>query len=156
VACTRDVAARRAARDYDQGNTVVNVEHAPEHIAADDHVIDSGPGAGQIGGRLSSKQRRSGARTPSPHRPRAARRLRDAPPAASARARQVSASLARARPQPERRHGRDPARDGRLGRGKVQPSSVLVGHSTAIPTGDCDAIEGRGAIAEVVAEPSRR
>ncbi len=36
----------------DQGNTVVVVEHAPEIIAAADHVIEIGPGAGHLGGRL--------------------------------------------------------------------------------------------------------
>lgn len=36
----------------DQGNTVVLVEHAPELIAAADHVIDLGPGAGRFGGEI--------------------------------------------------------------------------------------------------------
>ncbi|MFP6639077.1 MAG: excinuclease ABC subunit A, partial [Myxococcota bacterium] len=36
----------------DQGNTVVVVEHAAEILAAADHVIDLGPGAGRLGGRL--------------------------------------------------------------------------------------------------------
>ncbi len=35
-----------------QGNTVVVVEHAPEVVAAADHVIDLGPGAGRLGGQL--------------------------------------------------------------------------------------------------------
>jgi len=35
-----------------QGNTVVVVEHAPEIVAAADHVIDLGPGAGRLGGEL--------------------------------------------------------------------------------------------------------
>jgi len=39
-------------RIRDQGNTVVVVEHAPEVIAAADHVIDLGPGAGRHGGRV--------------------------------------------------------------------------------------------------------
>ena len=34
----------------DHGNTVVVVEHAPEIVAAADHVIDLGPGAGRQGG----------------------------------------------------------------------------------------------------------
>ncbi len=50
----RDVArllgVLRAIRD--QGNTVVVVEHAPEIVEAADHVIDLGPGAGRLGGRL--------------------------------------------------------------------------------------------------------
>jgi excinuclease ABC subunit A len=36
----------------DQGNTVVVVEHAPEIVAAADHLIDLGPGAGRLGGAL--------------------------------------------------------------------------------------------------------
>jgi excinuclease ABC subunit A len=36
----------------DQGNTVVVVEHAPEIVAAADHLIDLGPGAGRRGGAL--------------------------------------------------------------------------------------------------------
>jgi excinuclease ABC subunit A len=40
----------RAIRDG--GNTVVVVEHAPEIVAAADHVIDLGPGAGRAGGRI--------------------------------------------------------------------------------------------------------
>jgi len=34
----------------DQGNTLVVVEHAAEIVAAADHVIDLGPGAGRLGG----------------------------------------------------------------------------------------------------------
>lgn len=36
----------------DLGNTIVVVEHEREIIAAADHVIDIGPGAGELGGRL--------------------------------------------------------------------------------------------------------
>ncbi len=36
----------------DQGNTVVVVEHAPEIVAAADHVVDLGPGAGREGGHV--------------------------------------------------------------------------------------------------------
>ena len=36
----------------DHGNTVVVVEHAKEVIAAADHVIELGPGAGRLGGRV--------------------------------------------------------------------------------------------------------
>ena len=50
----RDVArlleVLRAIRDH--GNTVVLVEHAPEMIAAADHVIDLGPGPGRDGGAI--------------------------------------------------------------------------------------------------------
>ncbi len=47
---SRLLAVLRAIRD--QGNTVVVVEHAPEIVEAADHVIDLGPGAGRLGGRL--------------------------------------------------------------------------------------------------------
>jgi excinuclease ABC subunit A len=46
----RLLAVLRAIRD--QGNTLVVVEHAPEIVAAADHVIDLGPGAGRAGGRV--------------------------------------------------------------------------------------------------------
>ncbi|HZG03677.1 MAG TPA: excinuclease ABC subunit UvrA [Streptomyces sp.] len=36
----------------DKGNTVVVVEHDPDVIAAADHVVDMGPGAGQNGGEV--------------------------------------------------------------------------------------------------------
>ncbi len=35
-----------------QGNTVVVVEHDPDIILSSDHIIDLGPGAGELGGRL--------------------------------------------------------------------------------------------------------
>ncbi|MBI1750938.1 MAG: excinuclease ABC subunit UvrA [Acidobacteria bacterium] len=36
----------------DQGNTILVVEHDPETIAAADHVLDLGPGAGELGGKV--------------------------------------------------------------------------------------------------------
>jgi excinuclease ABC subunit A len=50
----RDTAGLLAelARLKDAGNTVLLVEHDPEVIAAADHVIDLGPGAGEEGGRV--------------------------------------------------------------------------------------------------------
>jgi excinuclease ABC subunit A len=36
----------------DLGNTVLVVEHDPEAIRAADHIVDLGPGAGELGGRL--------------------------------------------------------------------------------------------------------
>ena len=39
-------------RIRDRGNTLVVVEHAPEFVAAADHVIDLGPGAGRLGGEV--------------------------------------------------------------------------------------------------------
>ncbi len=43
----------------DQGNTVVVVEHAAEVLAAADHVIDLGPGAGREGGELIAQGERA-------------------------------------------------------------------------------------------------
>ena len=36
----------------DLGNTILVVEHDPDVIRAADHVLDLGPGAGELGGRL--------------------------------------------------------------------------------------------------------
>src|SRR5699024_5131659 len=36
----------------DKGNTVLVVEHDPDVIAAADHIVDMGPGAGGDGGRV--------------------------------------------------------------------------------------------------------
>jgi excinuclease ABC subunit A len=36
----------------DLGNTIVLVEHDPDTIAAADHILDLGPGAGELGGRI--------------------------------------------------------------------------------------------------------
>lgn len=36
----------------DKGNTVLVIEHKPEVIAAADHIVDMGPGAGQNGGEI--------------------------------------------------------------------------------------------------------
>ncbi len=36
----------------DQGNTILVVEHDPETIAAADYVLDLGPGAGELGGKI--------------------------------------------------------------------------------------------------------
>ncbi len=47
----RIVTLLRALRD--KGNTVLVVEHHPDVIAAADHVIDLGPGAGALGGNVT-------------------------------------------------------------------------------------------------------
>jgi excinuclease ABC subunit A len=51
----RDTAKLRAAllRLRDRGNTVVVIEHDRQIIAAADHVIDFGPGAGEEGGQVT-------------------------------------------------------------------------------------------------------
>jgi excinuclease ABC subunit A len=36
----------------DAGNTVITVEHDPQVMRAADHIIDCGPGAGQLGGKI--------------------------------------------------------------------------------------------------------
>ncbi len=46
----RLIATLRRLRDL--GNTVIVVEHDEETIAAADHVVDFGPGAGRLGGRV--------------------------------------------------------------------------------------------------------
>jgi excinuclease ABC subunit A len=47
-----DRLVRMLRRLCDQGNTVVVVEHDPAILAAADHVVDMGPGAGEAGGRV--------------------------------------------------------------------------------------------------------
>jgi excinuclease ABC subunit A len=44
-------------RVRDRGNTVVVVEHAPEVIEHADHIVDLGPGAGRLGGRVIAEGR---------------------------------------------------------------------------------------------------
>jgi excinuclease ABC subunit A len=47
-----DRLVRMLRRLCEQGNTVVVVEHDPALLAAADHLVDLGPGAGEAGGRL--------------------------------------------------------------------------------------------------------
>lgn len=56
----------------DAGNAVVAVEHDLQIVAAADHVLEIGPGAGEVGGLLVA----AGAPTALPHDSRTARRLR--------------------------------------------------------------------------------
>ena len=44
--------SEEVVRLRDRGNTVLIVEHNPEIIAIADHIIDMGPGAGALGGRV--------------------------------------------------------------------------------------------------------
>ncbi|MCP2164318.1 excinuclease ABC, A subunit [Goodfellowiella coeruleoviolacea] len=65
----------------DNGNTVLAVEHDPDVIAAADHVIDIGPGAGDNGGRVvftGDVAALSTADTPTGRHMRARTRLKDA------------------------------------------------------------------------------
>jgi excinuclease UvrABC ATPase subunit len=65
----------------DKGNTVLVVEHDRDVIAAADHVVDLGPGAGDDGGRVVFEGSVAGLRdaaTPTGEALRRARRLKDA------------------------------------------------------------------------------
>ena len=150
------LAVLRAIRD--QGNTVVVVEHAPEIIAAADHVIDLGPGAGRLGGRLLVEGTVAAVRaTPESltgrvlrgdfaTRPRPRRRARGKLRIVGARAHNLKNVTV------EIPLGQLVCVTGVSGAGKSSlVRSVLVGHLQGDPDrGECDAIEGRGAIAEVV------
>jgi excinuclease ABC subunit A len=152
----RLLAVLRAIRD--QGNTVVVVEHATAIIEAADHIVDLGPGAGRLGGRLLVEG------------PVAA--LRAHPDSPTARA--LRGELA-SRPRPRRRAaGRLAIRGARAhnlrdvrvdvplgqlvcvtgvsGAGKSSlVRSVLVGQLEGDPErGACDAIEGREEVDAVV------
>jgi len=142
----------------DQGNTVVLVEHAPEIIAAADHVIDLGPGAGRLGGRLvvegtvaevrAHPESLTGRvlRGDFAQRPRPRRRARGRLRIVGARAnnlRDVSVDVPL---------GQLVCVSGVSGAGKSSlVRSVLVGHLTGDPErGPCERIEGAGAIDGVV------
>jgi excinuclease ABC subunit A len=152
----RLLAVLRSIRD--QGNTVVVVEHAPEVIEAADHVIDLGPGAGRLGGRLVVEGdvaavrahpdsltgrvlRGDLARRPRPRR-RASGRLRIVG-ATAHNLQDVTVDVPL---------GQLVCVTGVSGAGKSSlVRSVLVGHLTRDPErGPCRAIEGAGAIAHVV------
>jgi excinuclease ABC subunit A len=152
----RLLAVLRAIRD--QGNTVVVVEHAPEIIEAADHVIDLGPGAGRLGGRLVVEG--------------PVERVRAHPDSLTGRV--LRGDFAR-RPRPRRRPSgrlrvvgavahnlKDVTVDVPLGQlvcvtgvsGAGKSSlvrAVLVGHLTGDPDrGPCTRIEGAGAVDGVV------
>ncbi len=82
----------------DRGNTVVLVEHDPEVIETADHVIDLGPGAGTLGGRLLFEGT-----------PRALSRVRS-----SATGAQLARRLARAEEPEGRNPAGTPGRGGRI------------------------------------------
>jgi len=152
----RLLAVLRGIRDL--GNTVVVVEHAPEVVAAADHVIDLGPGAGRHGGRLIVEGPVDAVR----RHP------------ASATGRALRGEGERARRRPRRARGRLRIRGARAhnlcdlsvelplgclvvvtgvsGAGKSSlVRDVLVRHLRGEPErGDCDAVEGADAVGEVV------
>lgn len=75
---TQLVALLKSLRD--KGNTVLVVEHDPDVIAAADHVIDLGPGAGQDGGRVVYQGGVAGlADTPTGHHLRHRPRIKENP-----------------------------------------------------------------------------
>jgi excinuclease ABC subunit A len=145
-------------RIRDQGNTVVVVEHAPEIVAAADHVIDLGPRGGRRGGRLVFEGSVAELRAhPDSLTGRALRgefRLRTRPP----RPRQGQLRIVGARAH----NLKDvtvgiPLRQlvvvsGVSGAGKSSLiGSVLVGHLRRDPErGECDRIEGAAWLSEVV------
>jgi excinuclease ABC subunit A len=154
-------------RIRDQGNTLVVVEHAPELIGAADHVIDLGPGAGRLGGRVIAEGEVSALRAdPASLTGRALAGTLDAAP------RRPRAARGRLRVVGAREHNlRDVSVDVPLGQLVVVSGvsgagkstlvrSVLVGQLRRDPErGACARIEGADAIDEVVlvdgALPSR-
>jgi excinuclease ABC subunit A len=141
----------------DRGNTVVVVEHAPEVVAAADHLIDLGPGAGRNGGCVVAEGSvaevtRSDSLTARALRgelgfaPRARRRRRGALRVIGARERNLQ-NLSVEFPL-----GQLVAVTGVSGAGKsTLVRAVLVGGLRGDPErGACDRIEGREAIRDVV------
>ncbi len=142
----------------DQGNTVVVVEHAPEVVAAADHVIDLGPAAGRGGGRLVVEG--------------SVETVRQHPSSLTGRALRGEYDVVSRRPRPARGHLRivgaseNNLRDltveiplgqlvvatGVSGAGKsTLVRSVLVGHLLREPDrGACLRIEGAEALDDVV------
>ena len=119
----RLLATLERLRDF--GNTVIVVEHDEETIAAADHVVDFGPGAGVLGGRDRARghagRASSAARSSLTGAYLSGRRAIDVPGARRAAQRAALKIERRAREQPEGRRRRDPARradggDRRLGR----------------------------------------
>ncbi len=172
----------------DQGNTVVVVEHSLDIVAAADHVIDLGPGAGRHGGEIVVEGPVSAIRSCANSETGRAllKESNSASPAGKRSSREFAARLARLSgrgpPREARAHlkiinarannlrnltveiplGQLVAVTGVSGAGKSSLiRSVLVGQLRAEPErGDCDAIEGAGAIDEVVVvdphPPARR
>ena len=153
-----DRLVRVLERIRDQGNTVVVVEHAPEIVAAADHVIDLGPRGGRLGGRLVFEGSVAELRAhPDSLTGRALRgefRLRTRPP----RPRQGQLRIVGARAHNLKDVTVEiPLRQlvvvsGVSGAGKSSLiGSVLVGHLRRDPErGECDRIEGASWLSEVV------
>ena len=83
----------------DLGNTILVVEHDPDVIRAADHLLDLGPGAGELGGRLlaaGTVDEVRTTRTPSPANISPAARKLPSPSIAASPAARSSSSKARA------------------------------------------------------------
>jgi excinuclease ABC subunit A len=154
----------------DQGNTVVVVEHAPEIVAAADHVIDLGLGAGRLGGSIVvegsvEEVRAHGASLTGRALRLAAAARAGTAPASQRRGRTATGSL---RVVGARAHNLDAVTvdvplgqlvvvTGVSGAGKsTLVRSVLVGHLLRDPDrGACERVEGAELVRDVVVvEPS--
>ncbi len=91
----------------DKGNTVIVVEHDPAVIAAADHIVDVGPGAGSGGGRIMfRRQLRKAARVGHSHRPPPEAGVADQ--GARAQTERPASHRERPREQPQEHHGQYP------------------------------------------------
>ena len=145
----------RAIRD--QGNTVVVVEHAPEILAAADHLIDLGPGAGRHGGCIvaqGSPSAVAGGESPTGRLLSGALRLSRKPRSETRGRLRIEGARAQNLQDldVEIPLGQLVAVTGVSGAGKsTLVRSVLVGQLRRDPErGECDRIVGADALAEVV------
>ncbi len=145
-----------------QGNTVVVVEHTPAVVAAADHVIDLGPGAGKNGGELvvegtvaevrahatsqTGRALREASRPVSPRAPRPATGVLSVRGASEHNLRDVDVDIPL---------GQLVVVSGVSGAGKTTlVRSVLVGHLQHEPDrGACREVRGGDALAETVLVP---
>jgi excinuclease ABC subunit A len=145
-----------------QGNTVVVVEHTPSVVAAADHVIDLGPGAGKNGGRLVVEG--TVAEVRAHEASQTGRALRAAKEPAPARTPRMATGTLSIRGASEHNLrdidvdvplGQLVVVSGMSGAGKTtRVRSVLVGHLQRAPDrGACREVRGGEALADVVLVP---